>query len=72
MILVLSGGRQEYRREKGLASEREASTVDDLSVVQVIFSNGFSTAEQVTDFCALGVGMDAIACEARNLGDPPS
>ena len=54
--------------EKGFLSEAEAAILDDREVIQFIFRNGFSTAEALTEVSGRGVGMDAIAYEAKKLG----
>jgi two-component system chemotaxis sensor kinase CheA len=53
--------------EKGLVGAEEAAKLDDDSVIQYVFKNGFSTNDQVTDVSGRGVGMDAIAYEAKKL-----
>lgn len=53
--------------EKNLIDEATASNLDDEAVIQFVFKNGFSTADAVTDISGRGVGMDAIAYEARKL-----
>ncbi|MBS4032732.1 MAG: chemotaxis protein CheA [Clostridiales bacterium] len=46
--------------EKGLISSAESVRLSDDEALQLIFRNGFSTAEQVTDISGRGVGMDAV------------
>ncbi|MBS4008989.1 MAG: chemotaxis protein CheA [Clostridium sp.] len=46
--------------EKGLLSSTEAQRMSDEEALRLIFRNGFSTAEQVTDISGRGVGMDAV------------
>ncbi|MBS3898557.1 MAG: chemotaxis protein CheA [Dethiobacter sp.] len=46
--------------QKGLLSSAEAQRISDEEVLRLIFRNGFSTAEQVTDISGRGVGMDAV------------
>jgi two-component system chemotaxis sensor kinase CheA len=46
--------------EKGLLSPLEAQRLSDEEAVRLIFDNGFSLAEQVTDISGRGVGMDAV------------
>jgi two-component system chemotaxis sensor kinase CheA len=46
--------------EKGLISSAEAQRLSDEDAVRLIFRNGFSTAEQITDTSGRGVGMDAV------------
>lgn len=46
--------------QKGLLSSAEAQRISDEEALRLIFKNGFSTAEQVTDISGRGVGMDAV------------
>ncbi|MBT9143851.1 MAG: Chemotaxis protein CheA [Dehalococcoidia bacterium] len=46
--------------EKGLLSSAEAQRISEEEALRLIFRNGFSTAEQVTDISGRGVGMDAV------------
>jgi two-component system chemotaxis sensor kinase CheA len=46
--------------EKGLLGTVEAQRLSEEDVVRLIFNNGFSLAEQVTDISGRGVGMDAV------------
>lgn len=46
--------------EKGLLGALEAQRLSDEEAVRLIFDNGFSLAEQVTDISGRGVGMDAV------------
>ncbi len=46
--------------QKGLLSSAEAQRMSDEETLRLIFRNGFSTAEQVTDISGRGVGMDAV------------
>jgi two-component system, chemotaxis family, sensor kinase CheA len=52
-------------REKGLA---ELATVPDDEVIQVILRDDFSTADSVDMVAGRGVGLSAIAAEAKALG----
>ena len=61
----------EIRRkiEEGMIStETDASSLSDWEVIQLVFRNGFTTAEGVTEVSGRGVGMEAIAYEAGKLG----
>ncbi|MCL5982899.1 MAG: chemotaxis protein CheA [Firmicutes bacterium] len=46
--------------EKGILSALEVQRLSDEEAVRLIFDNGFSLAEQVTDISGRGVGMDAV------------
>lgn len=67
LIVVSDDGRgisadtmREKAVQKGLASAAEAQKMTDEEAIRLIFHNGFSTAEQVTDISGRGVGMDAV------------
>ena len=53
--------------EKKVASEAEINKMTDQAVIQLLFHNGFSTAEAVSDLSGRGVGTDAIRFEAEKL-----
>jgi len=52
--------------EKGLL--KSDSKVTDDSIMQLILTPGFSTAEKVTQTAGRGVGMDVVANEVKQLG----
>jgi chemosensory pili system protein ChpA (sensor histidine kinase/response regulator) len=52
--------------EKGLL--KADSKVTDESIMQLILTPGFSTAEKVTQSAGRGVGMDVVANEIKQLG----
>lgn len=52
--------------KKGLISADDALT--DQEIAQLIFNQGFSTAQEVTQTAGRGIGMDVVAAEARQLG----
>jgi len=56
--------------EKGFIAALEAQRLSDEEAVRLIFDNGFSLAEQVTDISGRGVGMDAVrtVIESMNGG----
>jgi two-component system chemotaxis sensor kinase CheA len=45
---------------KGIISEDEAASIADSDALHLIFSPGFSTAEQISDISGRGVGMDVV------------
>lgn len=53
--------------EKGLIT-KDPSEVTDKEAYSLIFTSGFSTKEQVTEFSGRGVGMDVVAKNIRNIG----
>jgi two-component system chemotaxis sensor kinase CheA len=53
---------------KGLLSREQADALDEEQALALIFSPGFSTAEQVTAVSGRGVGMDAVKSKVESLG----
>jgi two-component system chemotaxis sensor kinase CheA len=53
---------------KGLIDEDTAAGVDMRGAVELLFSPGFSMAEQASDISGRGVGMDAVRTKIRELG----
>ena len=66
MILEISddGGGIDLQRVRDKASRLgiidEADRLSDREIIELIFTPGFSTAEQVTDVSGRGVGMDVV------------
>jgi two-component system chemotaxis sensor kinase CheA len=54
--------------ERGLIPADQAATVDMARAVELLFTAGFSTAEQTSDISGRGVGMDAVRNAIRELG----
>jgi two-component system chemotaxis sensor kinase CheA len=54
--------------EKGLLSEAAAERLTDKEAIQLIFSSGFSTAEQVSEVSGRGVGMDIVRSNVQKVG----
>lgn len=54
--------------QNALMSEEEADRLSDQQAIELIFHQGFSTAEQVTDISGRGVGMDAVQRKVETLG----
>ncbi|MFN2460756.1 MAG: chemotaxis protein CheA [Candidatus Velthaea sp.] len=52
--------------KQGLIAETDRLT--DREIIELIFSPGFSTAEQVTDVSGRGVGMDVVRRNVSDLG----
>jgi two-component system chemotaxis sensor kinase CheA len=52
---------------KGLISETEASKLTDADAFQLIFKNGFSTKEAVSEISGRGVGMNVVEETVRGL-----
>jgi chemotaxis protein histidine kinase CheA len=46
----------------------DEGSLDDSGVLRVLFENGVSTAEQVTESSGRGAGLSAVLAAARALG----
>lgn len=58
--------REKAARDHILLSE-EAAAASDEEVMQILFSDGFTTADQVTEFSGRGVGLAALKAEVERL-----
>ncbi len=54
--------------ERGLIHADEVGLVDQARAAELLFTAGFSTAEQTSDVSGRGVGMDAVRSAIRGLG----
>ncbi|MBO8170997.1 MAG: chemotaxis protein CheA [Bacillaceae bacterium] len=54
--------------DKGVVTEQEADSLTDQQVYDLLFSSGFSTAEQVSDISGRGVGLDVVKTKIESLG----
>jgi two-component system chemotaxis sensor kinase CheA len=54
--------------EKGLIAPEQIESIDTKAAIELLFSAGFSTAEQTSDISGRGVGMDAVRATIRELG----
>ncbi|MFC0271316.1 chemotaxis protein CheW [Metabacillus herbersteinensis] len=54
--------------ERGVVTEQLASTLTDKQVYELIFSSGFSTADQISDISGRGVGLDVVKSTIESLG----
>jgi two-component system chemotaxis sensor kinase CheA len=54
--------------ERGLITAEQVESFDTRAAIEVLFSPGFSTAEQTSDISGRGVGMDAVRTTIRELG----
>ena len=52
----------------GLIDEDAAATIDMRGAVELLFSPGFSMAEELSDISGRGVGMDVVRTKIRELG----
>lgn len=57
---IATEGMRQKAVQKGLLSSAEAQKLSEEETLRLIFKNGFSMAEQVTDISGRGVGMDAV------------
>ncbi|WP_104749065.1 hybrid sensor histidine kinase/response regulator [Helicobacter cynogastricus] len=53
--------------EKGVITEREASTMTDKEALNIIFKPGFSTAKTLSNVSGRGVGMDVVKTNIEKL-----
>ncbi|MFB6359130.1 MAG: ATP-binding protein, partial [Thiohalorhabdaceae bacterium] len=53
--------------ERGIVDANEADQMADREAQQLIFSPGFSSAEQVSDISGRGVGMDVVRSNVEEL-----
>ncbi|MGF1535259.1 MAG: response regulator [Elainellaceae cyanobacterium] len=51
---------KEKALERGLISQREAGTMSQLDIYDLLFHHGFSTRDKADDFAGRGVGMDVV------------
>ena len=54
--------------ERGLIPAEAAEGIDTQRALELLFSPGFSTAEEMSDVSGRGVGMDAVRATIRELG----
>jgi two-component system chemotaxis sensor kinase CheA len=54
--------------ERGLITPDAAAAVDSQRAVELLFTAGFSTAEEMSDISGRGVGMDVVRTMIRELG----
>jgi two-component system chemotaxis sensor kinase CheA len=58
----------EKAAERGLIPADTVDSIDHARAVELLFTAGFSTAEQMSDVSGRGVGMDAVRTTIRELG----
>jgi chemosensory pili system protein ChpA (sensor histidine kinase/response regulator) len=73
VVIVADDGRGfDLARIRAIAAERGllvgADLDDEKALTQLIFSSGFSTADQLSEVAGRGVGMDVVKNEAAGLG----
>ncbi|MEK5211468.1 chemotaxis protein CheA [Bacillus sp. FSL R5-0603] len=54
--------------ERGVITEKEAETLEDNQIYELIFAPGFSTADQISDISGRGVGLDVVKNKLESLG----
>jgi two-component system chemotaxis sensor kinase CheA len=54
--------------ERNVITRERAAELTDREVYQLLFSSGFSTAEQITDVSGRGVGLDVVKNKIESLG----
>jgi two-component system chemotaxis sensor kinase CheA len=54
--------------ERGLITQEAAASIGVPEAIELLFTAGFSTAEQTSDISGRGVGMDAVRSIIRELG----
>ena len=54
--------------EKNIITSERAAELTDREVYQLLFSSGFSTAEEITDVSGRGVGLDVVKNKIESLG----
>jgi two-component system chemotaxis sensor kinase CheA len=52
----------------GMIDQDAAASIDMRGAVELLFTSGFSTAEETSDISGRGVGMDAVRDKIRQLG----
>lgn len=53
--------------ERGIISRSEASELDEKSIIELLFSPGFSTADKISDISGRGVGLDVVKTKIESL-----
>ena len=54
-------------RQKGLITA-DSTTVKDIDLLQLIFTSGFTTADELTDLAGRGMGMDVVKTNLEQIG----
>lgn len=54
--------------DRGIIDGKTAETLTDRQVYELIFTSGFSTAEQISDVSGRGVGLDVVKNTIESLG----
>lgn len=54
--------------KKGVATQDEVRTMEDVEVIQLMFRSGFSTSEKVSEISGRGVGLNAVKSMIQSVG----
>ncbi|MCY9110573.1 chemotaxis protein CheA [Bacillus atrophaeus] len=54
--------------ERNVITDREAESLEDNEIYELIFAPGFSTADQISDISGRGVGLDVVKNKLESLG----
>ncbi len=52
--------------ERSVITERDAETLEDNEIYELIFAPGFSTADQISDISGRGVGLDVVKINSNH------
>lgn len=58
---------KEKALEKGMVTQSELEQMDENSIINLIFSPGFSTSNKITDISGRGVGLDVVKAKIQSL-----
>jgi len=64
---ISAGKIKQKALEKGIVTARELEQMDQNTIINLIFSPGFSTADVVTDISGRGVGLDVVKSKIQAL-----
>lgn len=54
--------------ERGVVTEQDTKLMANEEIIQLLFSPGFSTADEITDISGRGVGLDVVKTKIESLG----
>lgn len=53
--------------KKGLLTKQELDTMTEKEIINLIFMNGFSSSQMITDISGRGIGLDVVRCDIEKL-----